>query len=78
MITLPPPTRLEKAIQASTGAFLRYVNYAVLTLPNLTKIFYGNNSGTAKVTVTRIMADEIIAPPPEETVQAQVHDGSPR
>jgi hypothetical protein len=74
MITLPPPTRLEKAIQASTGAFLRYV----LTLPNLTKIFYGNNSGTAKVTVTRIMADEIIAPPPEETVQAQVHDGSPR
>ena len=33
------------------GLFL-YVNDAVLTLPTLTNMFYNNNSGTAKVTVT--------------------------
>jgi hypothetical protein len=60
----------------ATGELFLYVNDAVLTLPTLTNMFYNNNSGTAKVTVTRILADEIIPPPPEESVQAQVHDGS--
>ncbi|MDQ6703582.1 MAG: DUF2235 domain-containing protein [Pseudomonadota bacterium] len=43
----------------ATGELFLYVNDAVLTLPGLTDVFYKNNSGTAKVTVTRILADVV-------------------
>jgi hypothetical protein len=40
----------------ATGELFLYVNDAVLNLPRLTNVFYRNNSGTAKVTVTRVLA----------------------
>jgi uncharacterized protein (DUF2235 family) len=43
----------------ATGELFLYVNDAVLTLPGRTNMFYDNNSGTAKVTVTRILATTI-------------------
>jgi hypothetical protein len=46
----------------ATGEFFLYVNDAVLTLPGLTNVFFRNNSGTAKVTVTRILATPVIEP----------------
>jgi hypothetical protein len=46
----------------ATGELFLYVNDAVLTLPGLTNVFFRNNSGTAKVTVTRILATPIIEP----------------
>jgi hypothetical protein len=72
----PNRTLISDITANATGELFLYVNDAVLTLPNLTEVFYNNNSGKAKVTVTRIMADEIIPPPPEETVQARLHDDS--
>ena len=44
----------------ATGELFIYVNDAVLTFPGLTDVFYRNNSGTAKVTVKRILATPII------------------
>jgi hypothetical protein len=44
----------------ATGELFLYVNDAILTIPGLTKVFYENNSGTAKVTVTRILATSLI------------------
>ncbi len=49
----------------TTGELFIYVNDAVLGFPWWEDLFYNNNSGTAKVTVTRIFADEIIKPPAE-------------
>ena len=72
----PNRTLISDITANATGELFLYVNDAVLTLPTFTNMFYNNNSGKAKVTVTRILADEIIPPPPEESVQAQVHDGS--
>jgi hypothetical protein len=72
----PNRTLISDMTANATGELFLYVNDAVLTLPTLTDMFYNNNSGKAKVTVTRILADEIIPPPPDETVQSQVHDGS--
>jgi hypothetical protein len=43
----------------ATGELFIYVNDAVLALPGLTNLFYQNNSGTAKITVKRILADSI-------------------
>jgi uncharacterized protein (DUF2235 family) len=44
----------------ATGELFLYVNDAVLTLPGRTSMFYRNNSGTAKVTVARILATTVI------------------
>jgi uncharacterized protein (DUF2235 family) len=44
----------------ATGELFLYVNDAVLTWPRLIEIFYHNNSGAAKVTVTRILAPAVI------------------
>ena len=44
----------------ATGELFLYVNDAVLTVPGLTDVFYRNNSGSAKVTVTRILATSLI------------------
>jgi uncharacterized protein (DUF2235 family) len=44
----------------ATGELFLYVNDAVLTLSGRTNMFYRNNSGTAKVTVTRILATTVI------------------
>ena len=74
----PNQTLISDITANATGELFLYVNDAVLTLPNLTRIFYGNNSGTAKVTVARIMAEEIIPPPPEENVQERLQDDSAR
>jgi hypothetical protein len=49
----------------ATGELFLYVNDAVLTWPGRTKMFYSNNRGTAKVTVTRILAPTIIDPKAE-------------
>ena len=46
----------------ATGELFLYVNDAVLTLPGLTNVFFRNNSGTAQVTVTRILATPVIEP----------------
>ena len=72
----PNQTLISDITANATGELFLYVNDAVLMLPNLTRIFYGNNSGTAKVTVARIMAEEIIPPPPEESVQERLQDDS--
>jgi uncharacterized protein (DUF2235 family) len=60
----PNRTLISDITANATGELFLYVNDAVLTLPGLTDLFYNNNSGRAKVTVTRIMADEIIPSPP--------------
>lgn len=44
----------------ATGELFIYVNDAVLAIPGLENLFYENNGGKAKLTVTRIFADEII------------------
>ncbi len=44
----------------ATGELFIYVNDAVLAWPGGSKVFYGNNSGTAKVSVTRVLAPEIV------------------
>ena len=44
----------------ATGELFLYVNDAILTVPGLTNVFYRNNSGSAKVTVTRILATSLI------------------
>ena len=46
----------------ATGELFLYVNDAVLTFPGLTNVFFRNNSGTAKVTVKRILATPVIEP----------------
>jgi hypothetical protein len=46
----------------ATGELFLYVNDAVLTLPGLTNVFFRNNSGTAQVTVMRILATPVIEP----------------
>lgn len=47
----------------ATGELFLYVNDAVLTVPGLTNVFYRNNSGSAKITVTRILATSLIEAP---------------
>ena len=60
---LRPNRMLISDITANaTGELFLYVNDAVLTLPGLTNVFFRNNSGTAKVTVTRILATSVIEP----------------
>jgi hypothetical protein len=49
----------------ATGELFIYVNDAVLAIPGLENLLYENNGGTAKLTVTRIFADEIIKAPAE-------------
>jgi hypothetical protein len=72
----PNRTLISDITANATGELFLYVNDAVLTLPALTDMFYNNNSGKAKVTVTRIVADEIIPPSHEEGVQARLYDGA--
>ena len=47
----------------ATGELFLYVNDAILTVPGLTNVFYRNNSGSAKVTVRRILATSLIEAP---------------
>jgi uncharacterized protein (DUF2235 family) len=47
----------------ATGELFIYVNDAILMWPGLTDLFYRNNSGTATVTATRILAPQIIDAP---------------
>jgi hypothetical protein len=47
----------------ATGELFLYVNDAILTVPGLTDVFYRNNSGSAKVTVTRTLATSLIEAP---------------
>ena len=60
----PRPNRvlISDITADATGELFLYVNDAVLTLPGLTNVFFRNNSGTAKVTVTRIVATAVIEP----------------
>jgi uncharacterized protein (DUF2235 family) len=70
----PNRTLISDITANATGELFLYVNDAILMLPTLTDMFYSNNSGKAKVTVTRIMADQIIPPTPGESVEAGLHD----
>ena len=72
----PNRTLISDITADATGELFLYVNDAVLLLPRLTKVFYENNSGRAKVTVTRMTADEIIRPAPEAGVEARLLDAS--
>jgi hypothetical protein len=56
----PSRTLISDITVDATGELFIYVNDAVLVLPGLKDVFYQNNSGTAKVTVTRVLADSII------------------
>ena len=47
----------------ATGELFLYVNDAILMVPGLANVFYRNNSGSAKVTVTRILATSLIEAP---------------
>ncbi|MGZ9271902.1 MAG: hypothetical protein ACXW6T_22490, partial [Candidatus Binatia bacterium] len=47
----------------ATGELFLYVNDAILMVPGLTNVFYRNNGGSAKVTVTRILATSLIEAP---------------
>ena len=49
----PNRTLISDITANATGELFLYVNDAVLTLPGLTDVFYKNNSGKAKVTVTQ-------------------------
>jgi hypothetical protein len=59
------PTRvlISDITADATGELFLYVNDAILTFPGLTDVFYRNNSGTAKVTVTRILGTSVIEAP---------------
>ena len=61
---IPPNRTLISDITAdATGELFLYVNEAVWAFPGRpTDFFYRNNSGTAKVTVKRILAEPIIEP----------------
>jgi uncharacterized protein (DUF2235 family) len=61
---IPPNRTLISDITAdATGELFLYVNDAVWAFPGRpTDFFYRNNSGTAKVTVKRILAQPIIEP----------------
>ena len=72
----PNRTLISDITADANGELFLYVNDAVLTLPGLTDMFYKNNSGKAKVTVTQVMADEIIPAPPAAGVQARLRDDS--
>jgi hypothetical protein len=61
----PSRTLISDITADATGELFIYVNDAVLALPGLTDVFYRNNSGTAKVTVTRVLADSIVESPAE-------------
>jgi hypothetical protein len=61
--SLPSPSRvlISDITADATGELFLYVNDAVLIgRPNM---FYRNNSGTAKVTVSRILATTVIESP---------------
>ncbi|HET6375945.1 MAG TPA: hypothetical protein VFF88_07825, partial [Methylocella sp.] len=58
----PGRTLISDITANATGELYLFVNDAVLAWPSLADLFYRNNSGTAKVMVKRIVAEEIIAP----------------
>jgi hypothetical protein len=72
----PNRTLISDITADANGELFLYVNDAVLRLPGLTDVFYKNNSGKAKVTVTRIMAEEIVPPPTAAGVRARLRDDS--
>ena len=59
----PNRTLISDITADATGELFLYVNDAVLMIPGLTEVFYQNNSGSAKVTVTRILATQVIDAP---------------
>jgi uncharacterized protein (DUF2235 family) len=63
---IPPPNRtlISDITADATGELFLYVNDAMWAFPGPmdAKVFYKNNSGTAKVTVKRILAEPIIDP----------------
>jgi hypothetical protein len=59
----PNRTLISDITADATGELFLYVNDAVLMIPRLTEVFYQNNSGSAKVTVTRILATPVIDAP---------------
>ena len=59
----PNRTLISDVTADATGELFIYVNDAVLALPISKNIFYLNNSGSAKVTVKRVLADSIIESP---------------
>ncbi|TPV99858.1 MAG: hypothetical protein USCAAHI_00725 [Beijerinckiaceae bacterium] len=61
----PNRTLISDITADAIGELFIYVNDAVLALSGLTDVFYRNNSGTAKVTVTRVLADSIVESPAE-------------
>jgi hypothetical protein len=65
----PSRTLISDITADATGELFIYVNDAVLMLPSLTDAFYRNNSGTATVTVKRILATPVIEAEQEATGQ---------
>lgn len=61
----PNRTLISDITADANGELFIYVNDAVLTFPGLTELFYNNNGGTAKVTVTRILAESVLEEPSE-------------
>ena len=55
----PNRTLISDMTPDVTGELFIYVNDAVLALSGQTNMFYQNNSGTAKISVKRILADSI-------------------
>jgi hypothetical protein len=58
----PTRTLISDITADATGELFLDVDDAVLALPTSMNVFYQNNSGTAQVTVTRILADSIETP----------------
>jgi hypothetical protein len=61
----PNRTLISDIIADSTGELFIYVNDAVLAFPAWADLFYKNNRGGAKVTVTQVLADSVLEPPAE-------------
>ena len=55
----PNRTLISDITAGATGELFIYVNDAVLGLPRWADLSYKNNSGQARITVTRILADAI-------------------
>jgi hypothetical protein len=54
------PSLISDITADASGELFIYVNDAILLWPWHTDIFYCNNSGTAKVTITRLIAPQMI------------------
>jgi uncharacterized protein (DUF2235 family) len=57
----PEQTLIADIVPRNSGELFLYLNDAVLIWPGKTNLFYLNNSGSAKVTVTPVLADAIVS-----------------